>query len=65
MGLLSCDNKTDETSEDGKMKGGFIANEDFQKDEPQELNNEKLEYILILQQNGNFSAKSSNPSEAL
>ena len=49
----------------GEMKGGFIANEDFQKDEPLDLNNEKLEYKLVLQQNGNFNTRSSDESEAL
>jgi hypothetical protein len=49
----------------GKIKGGFIANEDFGKDNPQTLSNNILEYQLILQQNGNFSTKPSNPEEAL
>ncbi len=49
----------------GEMKGGFVANEDFQKDEPLDLNNNKLEYKLVLQQNGNFKTQSSDPSEAL
>jgi hypothetical protein len=49
----------------GKMKGGFIANEDFGKDEPQTLSNNILEYQLILQENGNFSTRPSNPEEAL
>lgn len=49
----------------GEMKGGFIANEDFQKDAPQYLYNNILEYQLILQQNGNFNTRSSEASEAL
>ena len=49
----------------GEMKGGFIANEDFQKDAPQYLYNNILEYQLILQQNGNFNTRSSDSSEAL
>ncbi|MBQ4915294.1 hypothetical protein J8L85_12650 [Maribacter sp. MMG018] len=49
----------------GKMKGGFVANEDFGKDNPQTLNNNILEYQLILQENGNFSTRPSNPEEAL
>ncbi len=49
----------------GKMKGGFITNEDFGKDDPQSLYNNVLTYELILQQNGNFSTKPSNPEEAL
>lgn len=49
----------------GKMKGGFIDNEDFGKDDPQSLSNNILEYELILQENGNFSTRPSNPDEAL
>ncbi len=49
----------------GEMKGGFVADEAFQKDEPLDLNNHKLEYKLVLQQNGNFKTQSSNSSEAL
>lgn len=49
----------------GKLKGGFISNEHFGKDEPQILNNNILQYELILQQNGNFSTKPSNSDEAL
>lgn len=48
----------------GEIKGGFITNEDFGKDEPQSLYNNVLEYELILQQNGNFSTRPSNPEEA-
>ena len=49
----------------GQMKGGFIANEVFSKDEPQSLYNNVLTYDLVLQQNGNFSTNPSNPEEAL
>lgn len=49
----------------GELKGGFIANESFGKDDPQYLNNNILKYDLILQQNGNFSTQPSNPEEAL
>lgn len=49
----------------GKIKGGFIENEDFGKDEPQYLSNNVLEYELILQRNGNFSTRPSNSEEAL
>jgi len=49
----------------GEIKGGFISNEDFGKDDPQYLSNNVLEYELILQQNGNFSTRPSNPEEAL
>ena len=52
-----------ETSE-GVLKGGFISNELFSKDNPQELNNNILEYVLILQQSGNFSTKPSSREEA-
>lgn len=48
----------------GQMKGGFITNESFGKDDPQYLNNNVLTYKLILQQNGNFSTRPSNPEEA-
>lgn len=48
----------------GELKGGFLANEYFGKDEPQYLNNNILSYELILQQNGNFSTKPSNQNEA-
>jgi hypothetical protein len=49
----------------GKMKGGFIDNEVFGKDDLQTLSNNILEYQLILQENGNFSTRPSNPEEAL
>ncbi len=48
----------------GKMKGGFITNESFGKDDPQSLSNNILEYELILQENGNFRTRPSNPDEA-
>ena len=46
------------------IKGGFISQESFGKDDPQNLKNSILEYELILQQNGNFSTIPSNPGEA-
>ena len=49
----------------GKIKGGFIADENLGKDDKQSLNNNILEYELILQPNGNFTTKSSNQEEAL
>jgi hypothetical protein len=49
----------------GKLKGGFIINENFGKDDPQYLNHNVLTYELILQENGNFSTRPSNPEEAL
>ncbi len=48
----------------GTLKGGFVAEEQIGKDSPQSLNNNILEYELILQQNGNFSTSPSNSEEA-
>lgn len=47
-----------------ELRGGFVSNEIFGKDEPQTLNNNVLSYELILQQNGNFSTRPSNAGEA-
>lgn len=49
----------------GEIRGGFISGESFGKDDPQFLSNNILEYELILQENGNFSTRPSNPEEAL
>ncbi|WP_304344501.1 hypothetical protein [Chryseobacterium koreense] len=49
----------------GEIKGGFVTNENFGKDDEQSLYNNVLTYELILQPNGNFSSKPSNPDEAL
>ncbi|WP_234108898.1 MULTISPECIES: hypothetical protein [Chryseobacterium] len=49
----------------GKIKGGFLTDENFGKDEKQSLYNNVLTYELIAQPNGNFSTKPSNPEEAL
>ncbi len=49
----------------GKIKGGFIANESFGKDDAQYLHNNILTYELIPQQYGNFSTTPSNEEEAL
>jgi len=49
----------------GEIRGGFIDSESFGKDDPQALHNNILEYTLILQKNGNFSTRPSNPEEAL
>lgn len=49
----------------GAIKGGFISDETFGKDDPQTLNNNALEYELILQKNGNFSTHPSNLNDAL
>lgn len=49
----------------GALKGGFVADESFGKDDPQTLSNNILEYQLILQRNGNFSTRPSNAEDAL
>ena len=46
------------------MKGGFVSNEDFSKDDPKYLYNQSLSYELILEEKGNFSAKNSDKDEA-
>lgn len=48
----------------GTLKGGFIEDESFGKDDPQTLSNDILSYELILQEGGNFSTRPSNPEEA-
>ncbi len=45
------------------VKGGFIYNELFSKDKPQEIYNAVLTYVLQLRRDGNFQAESSNRSE--
>jgi hypothetical protein len=57
-------NKVMKETSCGTLKGGFITDEHFGKDSPQSLNNNILEYELILQQNGNFSTRPSNSEEA-
>ncbi len=47
-----------------ELKGGFVSEESFGKDDPQILTNSILEYELILQENGNFSTRPSNSGEA-
>lgn len=47
----------------GGVKGGFLRDEIFSKDNPQYLDGQILTYELILQQNGNFSTKPSSQSE--
>ncbi|HMQ08559.1 MAG TPA: hypothetical protein PKC30_14765 [Saprospiraceae bacterium] len=49
----------------GPLKGGFISNEVFGKDNPDRLYNNILTYELILQPSGNFSTRPSNANEAL
>lgn len=48
----------------GEILGGFISEEHFGKDTPQDLNNQILEYQLTIQLNGNFSTRPSNEDEA-
>ena len=57
-------NKVMKQTECGTLRGGFVANENFSKDKPQMLENGVLRYELILQENGNFRTKPSNPEEA-
>jgi hypothetical protein len=57
-------NKIMKETPQGVLKGGFIESESFGKDYPQTLNNNILEYQLILQTNGNFSTKPSSANEA-
>ncbi|MGY0426034.1 MAG: hypothetical protein ACWIPI_04280 [Polaribacter sp.] len=57
-------NKVMKKTNCGILKGGFIADEHFGKDNLQTLFNNVLSYELILQQNGNFSTKPSNSEEA-
>jgi hypothetical protein len=57
--------KTMKTTAKGVLKGGFVADETFGKDDLQTLNNDVLTYELILQQNGNFSTRPSNAEDAL
>jgi hypothetical protein len=46
------------------LKGGFVSNERFSKDEYVQLTNHLLTYELMLQQDGNFNAKTSSRDEA-
>lgn len=48
----------------GPLRGGFVSGESFGKDSPQTLNNNILEYHLILQKEGNFKTRPSNVEEA-
>lgn len=57
-------NKEIITTSCGILKGGFITDELISKDIPQVLNNNILEYELILQENGNLRTQPSNSSEA-
>ena len=44
-------------------QGGFVYQETFSKDDPIDLDGQRLEYELILQQNGNFQTKGSSENE--
>lgn len=57
-------NKVMKSTEQYVLRGGFIEDEIFGKDDPQYLNNNILAYELILQPNGNFSTRPSNANEA-
>lgn len=48
----------------GGVKGGFVKDEFFSKDNPQEINSGVLSYVLQLQRNGNFQTKESSIDEA-
>lgn len=45
------------------VKGGFVKDEIFSKDNPQAIYSAVLSYVLQLQRNGNFQTKSSNRGE--
>ena len=47
----------------GGVTGGFVLNEIFSKDNPQDIYGGVLSYVLQLQRNGNFQTKGSNKSE--
>lgn len=47
----------------GGVKGGFVKDEIFSKDNPQEIYSGVLSYVLQLQRDGNFQTKGSNKSE--
>ena len=45
------------------IKGGFIKDEIFSKDNPQDIYSGVLTYVLQLQRDGNFQTKGSDKSE--
>ena len=53
----------DPTKDMNGYQGGFVYQETFSKDEPIDLDGQRLEYELILQQNGNFQTKGSSENE--
>lgn len=46
------------------LTGGFVSDESFSKDSPQFLSGQTLQYTLVLQENGNFSALEAEQEEA-
>ena len=52
-----------EKNMNGGVKGGFLNDEVYSKDNPQTLIDQELTYSLVLQQHGNFHTKSSSSSE--
>ncbi|MBF1622220.1 hypothetical protein [Prevotella sp.] len=53
----------DPTKDMNGYQGGFVYQETFSKDDPIDLEGQRLEYELILQQNGNFQTKGSSENE--
>ena len=47
------------------LKGGFLTNESWSKDDPKRLENEILTYTLQYVYNGNFQTQDTDQSEAL
>lgn len=47
----------------GGIRGGFVEDEIFSKDNPQDIYSAVLTYVLQLQRDGNFQTKSCNKSE--
>ena len=47
----------------GGVRGGFVKDEIFSKDNPQEIYSGVLSYVLQLQRDGNFQTKGSNKGE--
>lgn len=45
------------------LKGGFVTDEIFSKDEPQEISSGVIEYVLQLRKDGNFQTEGSDLSE--
>ena len=45
------------------IKGGFVKDESFSKDNPQSISDCVLSYVLQLQKDGNFQTKGSNRRE--